>query len=79
MGKLNKDTAAYSNKLQYINEYNKEKYENLSIRIPKGLKAIYKEYAKEHGLSLSGLICTAVNDYMGKYTAQNSPEQAKKE
>lgn len=77
--KLNKDTSAYSNKLEYINEYQKNNYDRVNIIMQKGMKAIYKEYATEQGFNISEFFVTAANYYISTHTAQNSPEQAKKE
>ena len=62
--KLNKDTAAYSNKLEYINEYQKNNYDRINIIMQKGMKDIYKEYANKQGFNLSEFFVTAANFYI---------------
>ena len=48
------------------NKYNKEKVENIYLRVPMGRKAIIREHAKRHGESLNAFICRAVNEAMEK-------------
>ena len=45
-------------------QYNKEKYEDLRVRVPKGKKEILQAYVKEHGKSLNGFINEAIDEKM---------------
>ena len=46
------------------NKYNKEKVENIYLRVPMGRKAIIQEYAKKRGESVNAFINRAVNETM---------------
>lgn len=45
-------------------EYNKAKYEDLRVRVPKGKKEIIQTHAKEQGKSLNGYINEAIEEKM---------------
>lgn len=45
-------------------EYNKLKYEDLRIRVPKGKKEQIKAYAESQGKSLNGFINEAITEKM---------------
>ena len=45
-------------------EYNKAKYEDLRVRVPKGKKEIIQIHAKEQGKSLNGYINEAIDNQM---------------
>lgn len=51
---------AYANKKAYIQSYMKEKYDVISIRVPKGDRERYKELAKARGLSLTQFFIQSV-------------------
>lgn len=46
----------------YVNEYQKEKYDRITVMAKKGKKEIYKKAAKEAGLSLSEFIMQCVDE-----------------
>ncbi len=50
------------NKIEYNNAYNKEKYDRITIMMPKGKKERIKSRADELGKSVSGYI----NDVLDK-------------
>ena len=56
---------AYADKkeaFKYINEYQKEKYDRITVLAEKGKKALYKEAADKEGLSLSAFIMKCVDE-----------------
>lgn len=53
---------AYSNKKAYIAEYNKSKYDRITLNVPAGKKAEYKALAESKGMSLTELFITAVEN-----------------
>lgn len=54
------------NKIARTKEYNKEKYEQITMRVPKGTKEKIKAAAEAAGLSLTAYIMAAVNKTMAK-------------
>ena len=48
-----------------INKYNREHYEKIALRVPKGKKAIIENLAKLTGLSINALILSAVEEKYG--------------
>ncbi len=44
------------NQIQYQNQYNKEKYDRITIMVPKGSKDVLQLHAKECNLSLNAYI-----------------------
>ena len=54
------------NKLARTKEYNKEKYEQITMRVPKGTKEKIKSAAEAAGMSLTTYIMAAVNKAMEK-------------
>lgn len=44
------------NQIKYQNQYNKDKYDRITIMVPKGNKIILQEYAKQSNLSLNAYI-----------------------
>ena len=56
---------AYANKqaaFNYINEYQREKYDRITVMASKGKKAEYHAAAKQSGLSLSAFIMQCVDE-----------------
>ena len=43
-------------------EYNKAKYEDLRVRVPKGKKEVIQEHAQSQGKSLNGFINEAIDE-----------------
>lgn len=51
---------------KYIDGYNREHYDRISVRVPKGVKAEWQEAAKGKGLSMSEMIARAVDEFLKK-------------
>ena len=49
-------------------EYEKQKYDDIRIRVPKGKRAIMKEYAAQRGESLNATINRLFDEAMQKDT-----------
>lgn len=62
-----KSTLGYNNKLNYIQDYNKTAYDNLHIRVKKGMKEEYKAAADYLGMSLAGLVVAALDEYIQQH------------
>lgn len=58
--------TGYANKLYYIQEYNKTAYDNLHVRIKRGMRDQYKDAADRLGMSLAGLVTAAIDDYIAR-------------
>ena len=54
------------NKIARTREYNREKYEQITMRVPKGTKEKIKTAAEADGMSLTAYIMAAVNKAMTK-------------
>lgn len=54
------------NKIKRTREYNREKYEQLKMQVPKGTKAVIKAAAERAGKSMTAFIMEAVNERMNK-------------
>jgi predicted HicB family RNase H-like nuclease len=52
-------------KYAVINEYNKENYFKVALRIPKEKRDVLQQLAKEHGISVNKLITSAVEQTYG--------------
>ncbi len=52
-------------KMNYINRYNAENYEKITLQVKKGVRDIWKGYAEDRGLSLVAFISDAVESYVG--------------
>ena len=50
----------------YVNKYQKEKYDRITVMADKGKKEKYKEAAKKEGLSLSSFIMKCVDEKISK-------------
>lgn len=54
-------------------------YEQIAFRVRKGIRAEWKCAAEKRGLSLAGLIVTAVTDYLQAHpVADDAPEVSEK-
>lgn len=56
---------AFANKkagFDYVNQYQKEKYDRITVMAEKGKKAEYQAAAKEFGLSLSAFVMMCVDE-----------------
>lgn len=61
-------------------KYRKENKEEVRLDVPKGMKEIYKEYAKKRGMSLAALIMYLLESEMEKdgfYSAEEAAKQQK--
>ncbi len=47
-----------------VAKYMKENYDNFQLRMPKGKKAVIKDFADKHGETLNGFINKAVDEKM---------------
>ena len=52
------------NKIEYIKEYNKANYENITITVKKGEKAKYKEIASRYNMPLTHFFLIAGDEYV---------------
>lgn len=50
-------------KIEYIREYNRANYENITLTVKKGERKRYKELAGKAGLNLTQLFLRAVDEY----------------
>lgn len=48
--------------MKYVNEYQKEKYDRITVMADKGKKAEYQEAAKKFGMSLSAFVMMCVEE-----------------
>ena len=60
---LNKNTVAYANKIQYINKYNKENYEKITVQVKKGTRQYYQDMAADLGMSFKEFMLEAMEEY----------------
>jgi predicted HicB family RNase H-like nuclease len=62
--------------ISYINEYNKEKYDRITILVPKGKKEQIREKAKTEGKSVNEYIIGAINLLESKKSEKEREEAA---
>lgn len=55
---------ASESKVKANDRYNKKVYESIGLRVRKGTRTEWKRAAEKRGLSLAGLIVTAVTEYL---------------
>lgn len=60
------------NTMKYINKYNAEKYDQVSIRVPRGEKERIKEAADRAGMSMAAYIMSAIEEKMTSKTTENN-------
>jgi hypothetical protein len=53
-------------KIQYMDNYNRENYEKITLQVKKGTRAEWRRYAEERDLSMVGFISKAVNKYVNE-------------
>lgn len=58
---MSKDKNTFD-QIKYQNQYNKEKYDRLTLMLPKGKKDKWREQAKAEGLSLTAWIITKIEE-----------------
>lgn len=46
----------------YVNQYQKDKYDRITVMAEKGKKKIYQDAAKQKGLSLSAFIMECIDE-----------------
>ena len=65
---LNKEDVSATNNSrgQYINQYKKDHYDVLRISLPKGVKAVLQQEAKERNVSVTNMILQSLTQYLGK-------------
>lgn len=51
---------------EYVNNYQKEKYDRITVMATKGKKVEYQEAAKQCGMSLSAFIMACVDEKIEK-------------
>lgn len=54
------------NQTKYQNDFIRENYDRFSLILPKGLKKILQEEAKEKGMSLNAFVFDAIEKYRKK-------------
>lgn len=60
-------------------KYTARNYEQIAFRVRKGIRAEWKCAAEKRGLSLAGLIVTAVTEYLQAHpVADDAPEVSEK-
>ena len=52
------------NKIEYKNQFNREKYDRIGLMLPKGKGEEWKAEAKERGLSINALVQKAMDSYL---------------
>ena len=52
--------------LKAINKYETDKIDRITIKVPKGQKAVIQNYAKSKGKSLNSFIVELINNEMNK-------------
>lgn len=50
------------NQSEYIQAYNKQNYDRIELKIPKGKKAIWQEKARQAGMSLTEYITKKIEE-----------------
>lgn len=50
-------------KMRYIDEYNKENYEKVTLQVKKGVREVWRQYADRRGLSMVGYVTEAIDHY----------------
>lgn len=49
-----------------VQKYCKANYDNITVRVPKGKREVYKEYAESQGKSLNALIIELLNERISR-------------
>lgn len=63
---------ASDSKVKANDRYNKKVYESIGLRVRKGTRNEWKKQADRLGLSLAGLIVTAVTEYLQAHQSDSS-------
>lgn len=67
-------SATNNSRSQYINQYKKDHYDVLRISLPKGVKAVLQQEAKERNVSVTNMILQALTQYLGKDVSSTNSE-----
>lgn len=67
-------SATNNSRGQYINQYKKDHYDVLRISLPKGVKAVLQQEAKERNVSVTNMILQALTQYLGKDVSSTNSE-----
>lgn len=59
------------NQVKYQNEYNKQKYDRITMLVPKGEKEVIKEAAKKADISVNELMLRAVREWIEQQKKQS--------
>lgn len=62
-----RSSAGKENKLAYIREYSKEKYDRINLTVNKGFREHYKSLAEAQGLSISAFFTRAADEYIANH------------
>ncbi len=62
-----------------VAKYMKENYDNFQLRMPKGKKAIIKDFADKQGETMNGFINKAVDEKMQRDENKPAPDGAERE
>ena len=54
-----------TNRSGYISKYQKEKYDDIKLRVPKGKREVYRQEAAKRGMSLNKMFEAALDEYLG--------------
>lgn len=65
-GTMTSVSATNNSRGQYINQYKKDHYDVLRISLPKGVKAVLQQEAKERNVSVTNMVLQALTQYLGK-------------
>ncbi len=63
---MEREKTSEFDQIKYQNEYNKKKYDKVSLMLPKGEKETVKKAAQMEGKSMNEFIVEAVYEKMGK-------------
>lgn len=67
-------SATNNSRGQYINQYKKDHYDVLRISLPKGVKAVLQQEAKERNISVTNMILQSLTQYLGKDVSSTNGE-----
>lgn len=61
----------------YVTEYQKEKYDRVTVWAPKGSRGIWKQYASKAGMSLTAYVEKAVEEKIQRDFAEEAIQEKK--
>jgi len=61
---------------KYTQEYNKQKYDTTTLRLPKGGLKSVQEHAREAGYSFNDFVNKAINEAIGNGMKKTEPDNA---